>query len=71
MQRFQRGETSSGVSTCSHNSIFTPSGSIVACNLSLADFQRQGFDPGTTAAPLPAASEVVGWAAGLLGLGGA
>ncbi|XP_065179510.1 uncharacterized protein LOC135809986 [Sycon ciliatum] len=35
------------------NSVYTPTGSVTECRMSLADWQKQGNDPGTTAAKYP------------------
>ena len=50
------------------NTIWSPTGAVTECGKTLADFQATGGDPGTTAAPYPADSVVLGVAKTLLGL---
>jgi hypothetical protein len=45
-----------------NNSVYSPTGNISECGVSLATWQAQGHDVGTTAAPYPAAQDVIAWA---------
>lgn len=51
-----------------NNSVFSPKGNITECGYPLASWQKQGNDPGTTAAVTPPDAELLAWAAAALGL---
>jgi len=58
-----------GYGTCSgpaktvvhNNMVFSPTASVSECGMSLANWQAQGNDPGTTAAVLPSDSTLISW----------
>lgn len=51
-----------------NNSIYTPTGAVTECGVSLAAFQAQGGDPGTTAAVTPADDVILALARAALGM---
>jgi len=50
------------------NSIYTPTGLVTECGKSLADWQAQGGDPGTTAATIPDDATLLALAKAALGM---
>ncbi len=50
------------------NTIWSPTGAITECGMSLAAYQATGGDPGTTAAAYPDDAVVLGIAKTLMGL---
>lgn len=50
------------------NSIYTPTGKVTECGMSLAAWQATGGDPGTTAAVTPADSVIIALARSALGM---
>jgi hypothetical protein len=50
------------------NTIYTPTGSVTECGMSLAAWQAKGNDVGTTAAPTPADSVILALAKTALGM---
>ena len=50
------------------NTVWTPTGAVTECGMSLAAYQAKGGDPGTTAAPYPDDSVVLALARKLMGL---
>ena len=41
------------------NQVYTPNGKVTECNMSLADWQAKGNDPGTTANMWPSDEDLV------------
>ena len=60
--------TGAGTTIVHDNTIWSPTGAITECGTSLANWQAQGHDLGTTAGPYPADSVVLAIARGLLGV---
>ena len=58
---YGRGQTCSGdgMTIVYDNQIYTPTGNVTECNMSLTDWQAKGYDPGTTANKLPKDYELV------------
>jgi hypothetical protein len=50
------------------NKVFTPTGAVTECGMSLAQWQAAGNDPGTTAAPFPSDAELIAYARAALGM---
>ncbi len=48
------------------NQYFTVDGNVTECKMSLADWQSEGEDKGSTAAKLPEDDVIIGWAKELL-----
>jgi hypothetical protein len=51
-----------------NNSVYTPSGSVTECGMSLAAWQAKGGDPGTTAAVTPDDDTILGLMRQALGM---
>jgi hypothetical protein len=64
------GQTCSGEGTTAvfNNTVWSPTGAITECGMSLAAWQAKGGDPGTTASPFPADAVVIAAARALLGV---
>ena len=60
--------TGAGKTIVYNNTIWTPTGTVTECGTSLAAWQAQGNDIGTTASKYPADSVVLAEARALLGL---
>ncbi len=52
-------DESSGSTVLHSNEVFTPTGKVTECGMSLAAWQAKGNDINTTAAPYPASSTVI------------
>ncbi len=65
------GQTCSGAgqTIVGNNTVWSPTGALTECGTSLANWQSQGNDLGTTGSPFPADSVVLGIARQILGLG--
>lgn len=50
------------------NRVYTPTGSVTECGMSLAAWQAAGNDPGTTAAPYPSDATLIAYARAALGM---
>ena len=50
------------------NQIYTPTGNVTECGMSLAAYQAKGHDVNTTAAPFPASSAILDAARTALGM---
>ena len=57
-----------GETIVSGNTVWSPTGKVTECKMSLKDYQKQGGDPGTTAAPHPEDSVVLSLARKILGM---
>jgi hypothetical protein len=57
-----------GITVVGNNSIYTPTGSVTECGMSLAQWQAKGNDPGTTASTTPADATLLALARGVLGM---
>ena len=74
---FQAADGDYGSGTCSgdgktivfNNSIYTPTGRVTECGMTLAQWQAQGNDPGTTAAPYVSDEQLLSWGRTVIGLG--
>jgi hypothetical protein len=64
------GQTCSGpaATVVYNNTVYSPTGAVKECGMTLAQWQAQGGDPGTTAAPYPDDSVILGIARNILGL---
>ncbi len=51
-----------------NNTVWSPTGAITECGMSLAQYQAKGGDPGTTGSPYPADSVVLSLARSILGV---
>ena len=51
-----------------NNTIYTPTGAVTECGMSLAAWQARGNDPGTTAHPYPSDDVILSAARAALGL---
>jgi hypothetical protein len=57
-----------GMTIVYNNSIFSPTGNITECGYPLAQWQKMGNDPGTTATDYPTDADLLAWARAALGL---
>ena len=57
-----------GTSVIANNTVWTPTGNVTECGSSLAAWQAQGGDPGTTAAPYPSTATILDYAQLVLGV---
>jgi hypothetical protein len=55
-----------GMSVMHNNQYFTGSGKLQECKMPLAQWQSQGHDLNSTAAPHPTSAQVMGWATDML-----
>jgi len=55
-----------GKTVVHNNAVFSPTGNVQECGMSLAQWQAQGNDPGTTASVLPSDQTLVTWIQDLL-----
>ena len=60
-----------GKTIMANNTIYSPTGNVSECGMTLAQWQAQGNDLGTTGSPFPDDSVVLGVARKILGLPGA
>lgn len=67
---YGNGQTCSGAgfTTVHDNKIYTPTGAVTECGMSLAAWQAQGGDPGTVAATTPTDDALLALARSALGL---